>query len=171
MEKQKRSETYKETGIIQSRPLRGEQAQELVRAILGVGTDFSAIYVRGNKDGSKSQNAWYDTGKLEGIDDYDSVDAFVLVASGHTIYKGEEELKPEAFIPIAETMDLESRGPSENWSKRHWNNLRMLYNGEGYAIELVGIKRLKRQEDSSNPYMQGDFHMDLLRETLQRMQE
>jgi hypothetical protein len=47
----------------------------------------------------------------------------------------------------------------------------MLYNGDGYAVELVGIKRLKGQEGGSNPYMQGDFHMDLLRETLQRMQE
>ena len=171
MSGENRSETYKENGAIQSKPLTGDQAQGLVRTILGGGTDFSAIYVRGKKGRSEARNAWYDTGKLDGITEYGTVDAFVLVASGHQIYKGEEELTPEAFIPQAETMDLESRGPSENWSKRHWNNLRMLRRGDAYDVELVGIRELKGHEGGSNPFMQGDFHMDLLRQTLQRLQK
>lgn len=174
MIQEQRAEAYLDTALIMMARFNGGQAKKLVETILGDGDNFSAVYIRGNKlftDVLQSADAWYNDPALNGLAQYKTVDALVMVASGNVINGEEKELVPEVFIPQAESMNLQQYGPSENRSKLHWNNLRMLYQRGAYKIELMGIKEIKGQEGGLNPYKRGDFHMALLLKTLQQFRK
>ncbi len=79
--------TYQETRALQSNPLSGGGAFELLEKMLGVGTDLSAVYVRGvTPDSKEEKKAWFDIALEDfrsNLARYERVDSLVIIASAY----------------------------------------------------------------------------------------
>ncbi len=127
--------------------------------MLGLGTDLSAVYVRGvTPDSKEEKKAWFDIALGDfrsNLARYERVDSLVIIASAYESANERGitgELNPERMLSDAETLDLAKYPPSTNWSKRHWNNLRLTWKDSGgYELEIVGLASIKGQEGGKPP--------------------